>query len=284
MNENYIVLRSVYGKVGIKYYMNPCKDPKTGRFPDCVKPVNSFGDLILSDADRNSGKYFIKETEQIIVEDGTVFNLDDEIQAATWEAIKNNPMIAPDRWAKGPNGDNLIDGNMDKHSTKQRYGIAELYVDRPGLETNRRISRKKKIHQAIDFIINDENGAGGRLTMAKILGKRMYNMPDADVEDYLIQVAEKDPDKIIKLYTGSDTALRIALVDARDKGVIYVKDKMYWYGDTTLLGGTDEAVITWMRNPKNKKLFELIKHDTYPDLYNDGGLVDEKPAKQDKTK
>jgi hypothetical protein len=120
--------------------------------------------------------------------------------------------------------------------------------------------------------------------MAKILGKRMYNMPDADVEDYLIQIAEKDPDKIIKLYTGSDTALRIALVDARDKGVIYVKDKMYWYGDTTLLGGTDEAVITWMRNPKNKKLFELIKRDTYPDLYNDSGLVDDKPAKQDKTK
>lgn len=77
--ENYIVLRSVYGKVGIKYYIQPCKDPKTGRYPDCVKATNSLGDLLLTDAERNSGKYFVKEGEQIIVEDGTVFNLDDEI-------------------------------------------------------------------------------------------------------------------------------------------------------------------------------------------------------------
>ena len=33
--ENYIVLRSVYGKVGMKYYIQPCKDPKTNRYPDC---------------------------------------------------------------------------------------------------------------------------------------------------------------------------------------------------------------------------------------------------------
>ena len=43
--ENYIVLRSVYGKVGIKYYIQPCKDPKTNRYPECVKPTNSLGDL-----------------------------------------------------------------------------------------------------------------------------------------------------------------------------------------------------------------------------------------------
>jgi len=65
--ENYIVLRSVYGKVGIKYYIQPCKDPKTNRYPDCVKATNSSGDLILTDAERNSGRYFIKEGEQIIV-------------------------------------------------------------------------------------------------------------------------------------------------------------------------------------------------------------------------
>ena len=43
--ENIIVLRSVYGKGGmrtpIKYYVTPCPDPKTGRFPDCVRKVNS---------------------------------------------------------------------------------------------------------------------------------------------------------------------------------------------------------------------------------------------------
>ncbi len=51
--ENIIVLRSVYGKVNMKYYINPCKDPKTGRFPDCVRTVDSFGNMILSDKDKN---------------------------------------------------------------------------------------------------------------------------------------------------------------------------------------------------------------------------------------
>lgn len=280
IQENYIVLRSVYGKVGIKYYLQPCKNPKTGRYPDCVKSVNALGDLILTDAERNSGKYYIKEGEQIIVEDGTVFNLDDDIQAAQWEAIKYCPLIAPERWAKDSKGDYLIDGTMGWKSTRPRYGVAELYVDRPGEEVKLRVSKKKKILQASDFIINDDNGVDGRLTMAKILGKRMSGQSDADVEDYLLQIAEKDPDKIIKLYTGGDTALRILLVDARDAGIIFVKDKAYWYGDK-ILGGTDDAAITWMKNPKNKKLVELIKKDTYPELYPDA--VDE-PQGKDKTK
>lgn len=62
---------------------------------------------------------------------------------------------------------------MDWKAKKPRYGVAELYVDRPGEEVKLRVSKKKKILQASDFIINDDNGVDGRLTMAKILGKKM---------------------------------------------------------------------------------------------------------------
>jgi len=61
MEKNIIVLRSVFGKVGQIIYIEPCKDPKTGRYPDCVRRVNSMGDMILSDEDRNSGKILIPE-------------------------------------------------------------------------------------------------------------------------------------------------------------------------------------------------------------------------------
>ena len=33
------------------------------------------------------------------------------------------------------------------------------------------------------------------------------------------------------------------------------------------VGATDDAVITWMKNPTNSKVLELIKRDTYPDMY-----------------
>ena len=150
---------------------------------------------------------------------------------------------------------------------KRRYGIAELYVDRPGLETQRRVSRKQQVLKACNFIADDPKGHEGRLQIAKLLGKHMTNLPSADVEDYLYSVAEKQPDKIIRLYTGDDLSLRLLFIDARDKRVIYIKDKLYLYGDNIALGATDDAVIEWMKLPKNQKILELIKKDTYPEYY-----------------
>lgn len=265
-SRNIIILRSVWGKVGMKYFIQPSKNPKTGRYADCVRRVDSNGDMILSDADRNSGKYFVKEDETFTIEDGTVFNLDDEYQNAEWEAIKYCPLIAPDRYAKDNNGNLLIDGVMDYSAKKPRYGVAELYVYKPGAAAASRVSRKKLIHKAINFILEDQLGLEGMLTKAKLLGKRMSNAAASDVEDFLIKKAEKDPESIIDLYTGSDTQLRLLLIDAVDAKVILVRDRVYMY-DTTILGASDKAVINWMKQPKNQRILELIRKDTYPHLY-----------------
>lgn len=265
--SNKIVLRSVNGKVNQKYYMNPCRDPRTGQYPDVVKRVNSQGDMILTDAERNSGKYYIKETQSFIIEDGKTFNLDDPYDAAEWEAIKHCPLIAPDRYAKDAQGNFLIDGTMGWKNTKPRYGVAELYIERPGEEAVQKVNRKKLIHNAVAFILNDPKGSEGRVMMARLLGKHMTNIPDADVEDYLLTVAEKNPKKIIALYSGDDTNLRICLMDALDRHVIRIKDKLYIYSDNIVLGATDDAVITWMKDARNAKVLELIRKDTYPDMY-----------------
>lgn len=285
-SRNIIVLRSVYGKVGMKYYMQPCKD-KYGRLPNCVKRVNALGDMILSDAERNSeeSQYYIPETAVFEFEDGKTFDLEDPLQKNIWESIKNNTMIAPNRFAKDKDGNFLIDGTANKNSHKQRYGIAELYVDMPGIETANRVSRKKKIHNACDFIYNDPRGSEGLILKARLLGKRMQNMPIADVEDYLLKVAEKDPDKIIDLYTGTDTNLRLLFVDALDKHIIIIKNKLYMYSDNVVLGATDDAVITWMKQSANKKVLELIRRDTYPEMYKkeeiDDSLLDGEPTSND---
>ena len=265
--SNVITLRSVRGKVGIKYYIQPSKDPKTGRLPECVKHVNSQGDILLTDAERNSGKIFIKETETFVIEDGATFNLDDEYDKAKWEAIKNCVLIAPDRYAKDNNGNLLIDGTVGWKNTRPRYGIAELYIERPGYEAVRKVNRKKQIHQAISYILDDPKGSEGRLLMARLLGKHMTNVPDADVEDYLLTRAEKNPEEIINLYRGDDITIRLLFIEAKDKHVINLKNKLYIYADNIVLGATDDAAITWMKDPKNKKVLELIKKDTYPDLY-----------------
>lgn len=263
-----VVLRSVYGKIG-KYFMNPCKDPETGEYPECVRPVDSKGDMVLSDKDRNSGNVFIKENAVIVITDGQTFDMRKPREKATWEAIRHNPMIAPERFAKDRNGNYLIDGTMGYKNTKPRYGIAELYVDRPGLEAQVKVNRTALLRNALNFIYEDERGSEGRLLKARLLGRKMDNFPDADVTEFLIETARKTPEKIIELYTGDDVALRLLFIEAKDKNVIIYKNKLYTYGDNIILGATDDAVLNWMKVPTNQKVLDLIRKDTYPDLYKD---------------
>ena len=258
--DNKIILRSVYGKVCQKYTLQPCKDRVTGQYPDCVKYVDSKGDMIMTDAERNSGKVYIPENFSITFESGKEFNLDNPIERAQWEAIKNCSLIAKTIDQKDKNGNYVL-----SRQSGIKYSAAELYVERPGYETSKKVSRREKIHTAETYVFNDPEGADGRLKMARLLGRNLRNAPDADIKEYLLDIASKDPDKIINLYTGEDLVLRVLFMDAKDKDVIYSKNRVYIYGDGIPLGGTIDAVLAWMRDPRNSKMLELIKRDTYGD-------------------
>lgn len=268
--NNIIVLRSVYDKANIKYFIQPCKN-KYGQYPSCIKRVNSQGDMIMSDSERNAyaeGKaVFFPEDHVFTIVSGKTYNLDDIYDRAEWDAIENCPLIAKSRDAKDSKGNFIIDGPISTPLKPTRNGVAELYIDRPGIETQRRVSHKQLVHKAESFIYDDPRGSDGQLSMARILGKDMRNQPNADVIDFLLRVAEKDPQKIINLYTGNDISLRLLFIEAKEKKVIYIKNKVYLYGDNIVLGATDDAVIAWMQEPKNQKVVELIKRDTYPEYY-----------------
>ena len=270
-DDKIITLRSVYDKANIKYFIQPCKN-KYGQYPSCIKRVNSQGDMIMSEKERNDyseGRaVFFPENHLFTIVSGRTYNLNDPYDKAEWEAIENCPLIAKSRDERDSNGNLLIDGAKSTPSKPARNGVAELYIDRPGLDTQRRVSHKQLIHKAESFIYDDPRGADGQLNMARILGKDMRNQPTADVIDFLIRVAEKDPKKIIDLYTGDEISLRLIFIEAKEKHVIYIKNKLYLYGDNIVLGATDDAVIAWMKDARNQKVLELIKKDTYPDYYN----------------
>ena len=132
--------------------------------------------------------------------------------------------------------------------------------------------------QAFRYV--EEDSVDGRLTKCKLLGKNMKYAPSSDVEDYLYQVAEKSPNKIIDLYTNGDTALRLLLIEARDKNVIRKKNGVFMYGDS-VLGMTDDAVILFFKTPSNKSIFEEIKNATFPQFVQP---VDKPETKTSKTK
>jgi hypothetical protein len=268
IKSNIVVLRSVWGKRGQKYYIQPQKNSK-GQYPDCVRKVNSDGDMILKHGD--DPDFLIPEDRIFTLQDGTTFDLNDPHQAIEWQAIENCFLIAPSRFAKDINGNYLIDGTPDivsnsNYGAKSRYGRAELYVERPGLEAQQKVTRAKLELQATNYIY--QYGYEDWLTFAKVLGRNMENQPVPDVEYFLISVAKKTPEKIIEICSGGDLANRVLFITAKENGVIRKRNGMYTYGEEgdLILGASEEAVIDWMRQPKNKKTLELIRKDAYPDL------------------
>lgn len=257
---NTITLRSAFGKVKSVWF-NPVKD-KNGMYPPFVKEVrmnpNGESEMILSEKDLNDPDRagFIPADMEILVEDGTTFNLDNILERHKWEAIKNSELIVEERGARDEKGNLIIDGD------KNRYGRAEFWVEKPGEESARRIKRKQLITKANNFI--EQDSAEGRATKVKLLGKRMYNAPDSDVQDFLYQKAEANPNLIIDLYTGQDQQLRLLFIEATDKNIIKKVSGIFMYGDVRL-GVNDEAVIFFFKDPANKQILDEIKIQTFPE-------------------
>ena len=257
---NTITLRSAFGKVKSVWF-NPVKD-KNGMYPPFVKEVrmnsNGESEMILSEKDLNDPERagFIPADMEILVEDGTTFNLDNILERHKWEAIKNSELIVEERGARDEKGNLIIDGD------KNRYGRAEFWVEKPGEESARRIKRIQLITKANNFI--EQDSAEGRATKVKLLGKRMYNAPDSDIQDFLYQKAEANPNLIIDLYTGQDQQLRLLFIEATDKNIIKKVSGIFMYGDVRL-GVNDEAVIFFFKDPTNKQILDEIKIQTFPE-------------------
>ena len=274
--SNIITLRSVYGKVKT-YYFNPMRG-KNGTYPPFVKRVRVSADgrdteMILSEQELNSDQrdFFIPEDLEIIVTDGTTFDLSNQYQKNIWECIKDSHLIAPERGAKDEHGNLLIDGDI------RRYGLAELYVERPGVESKKRVSRIKLVTKAYTFI--EQDTSEHRKVICKLLGKSMRNAPDTDIQDYLYQKAEKDPNLIIDIYTSADQSLKLLLIDGKQKNIIRTQSGVLMYSDTAL-GVTDEAAILFLKDPKNKAIYDSIVYEVFGDMKTDDLKTEPRESKK----
>ena len=261
MENKVITLRSVYGKMK-EYHFQPGKQKNGMPFP-FVKRVRVSADgtteMIMSDAEMNNpdSQYYIPEDMDIVVTDGTTFDLSNPLEYNKWKSIENSELIAPMRGARDENGELVIDGD------KRRYGMAELYVDVPGQESERAVTKRKLITKASTYI--EQDSVEGRLTKVKLLGKAMRHAPSSDIENYLYERAEKNPQEVIELYTSQDIALKLLLIEAKEKNVIRKRNGVFMYGDMSL-GATDESILLYLKMPSNLKILQGIKNETFPNF------------------
>ena len=161
-----------------------------------------------------------------------------------------------------------------------RYGKADLYVEHPGLISKRKNEFRKLVLQAQNFVSKDS--IDGWITKCKLLEKNMAHANKNDIEDYLLTQAEKYPEKIIELYTGTKTSIRLLIIEAMNKNVIIKRGGILYYADDVVLGGNLDAAVKAIETidecvgelrekiqqleQENNNLRELIKRDTFPEL------------------
>jgi hypothetical protein len=138
-----------------------------------------------------------------------------------------------------------------------------LYVERPGAAVEVKMNKKQLVYRACSYVYDDSEQE--RIKKARVLGRNLAKAAPADILDYLIEIAEKTPKKIIDLYEGEDWKMHLFILDAMDRGVIKKGDGIYKYEDK-MLGGSVESVITFLRDIRFKKILDSIKMETYPNL------------------
>ena len=272
-----IVLQSAYNKTpGQVYYIQPCIDPETGEYPDCVRDTvdEKSYTMVLSESDkeaRSKGKVFIPVNKAIRVTHGTTFDLSNPRQKAEWEAIKNSSMIARDRSERNADGSYVVDGEKpyitETGVVKGKYGKADLYVFKPGVAAKNRNSLRELVFKATDFVLHDPAGLSGWITKCRLLEKDMSRSNENDVKDYLLTQAEKYPEKIIELYTGTSTQIRLLLIEAINKHIVNKKGGLFIYADDVVLGASMDAAVAYLSQPEHNNIKKLIEQETYPEMF-----------------
>lgn len=262
-----IVLRNVYKITKCK--MNPCNDPRTGRPMPHIRTVDSNGNMEKLEEDKirdNSKLVPLPEDIEIELYDGKVFDLTDNYERSLWEAIKYSPLIAEDRWAKLSDGTSKIDGDAE------RYGSGEWYVETPGKESMTFNNKRQKVNNAQKYLFDDSRE--NIYIKARLIGAKMNGYNFDEVLEFMLKAAEKNPDQIIDLYTGSDMRLRILFVTAIDKDVIKFSNGVYLYNHNAI-GVTEEASILFLKQAVNKDIYRSIEIETFPELVVDSDILEE---------
>lgn len=248
LNEN-VHIRCFHGPAhaGAKIY--PVRNPLTGEFPSCVRRVDSKGDIIY-DKNDNQADYFIRETDGFEIKNGTDFDLTNPIQKANWEAIRFSELIFD------PRGKLDEKGRVIQEPSDVAPANSLFYVERIVDETKKRNQLERTKVKAKTYIYGDS--ASGLTVKAKILGCFVKTSTREEIEEFLINVANTDPEKIINLYTGSDMKLSLIFITAKEKNILQNKGGLFIYNETTVIGRTMEDCIRFFKDPKNKVITDRI--------------------------
>ena len=234
--DKIIEIKSIY-KNG-KTTVQPVKHPLSNWY----KGIES-----LSENDKRDLRIWAEPDTKFVLKEGVILDLNKDEHRVIWSWVKYQPCLA-----------------MSYEECQSRPS-AEFYVHLQHKEAVKSVSRKKIKFQAMKYI--SEDNASNYPLRVKLLGINMDGEDPVVIENFLLDRAEQDPERIIKLYKDKFLALRMLLMEAVAKRKLIIEPSgAYRYGNM-FLGMTEESALDWMSNPENKSVVRLLEEDVNPEYF-----------------
>lgn len=241
--ENQIVLRAYNSKRQTPVRLSPLED-KTGKL---FTGQGKFGyfDLLTEEEKRSLPMIITRETV-ITIDNGTIINLNDPIDAANWKWMQLHAYITLDK-EKGQSSRDVV-----------------FYVDNPERDAEIHLTKDKRITMAKAKIYAVSHNK--KIQLAQALGNPGATALSTNIlEEWLIVKAEITPDSITKLLdTKANLRLNgmIVFEDLKRYRLIKKHAGSWRFGgnDGLSLGTDDESVVDFIINKDNdEQVFAMME-------------------------
>jgi hypothetical protein len=237
-NGGKILIKAVYGKQQGRMKVHP-RGTRSGQL---------LGVKRLSPEQMRNEAYPVTGESFIWLEDDLELDLRTPQDAVTWD------------WLQHCTEDLAL-----SYEAAQASPDCFFFVKNDQKEAEQRVSFARLKKQALDIIF-EQASATRRVEICRLLGQRMEDMPAFEVEEYLISVGEKNPQRIISAFTDKNAKTRLFLLKAVDKRIVRIENEIYKYGGYTL-GISEEHAILWLKNPENSDIVDSLKADVFPEYF-----------------
>lgn len=247
--DKVIEIKAIYKTT--KFTIQPAFDPNKKWWAGVAR---------LSDEQKKEEDYYIVVGEtapdrqhlntKLTLKDGLIFDLKEKIDRINWEWVKHCPQVAM--------------SFAEAQSSK-----ALFYVHIEGRESEMRTRTVEKRFEAVKLVMED--AVTNYVNRALLLGVDMETSQPAVIKDFLLEVAEKTPDKIFRVYRDKAMKVHLLYLKAKKAGIIKVdhRDNVITYA-STILGISDESAITYLQN--NEDILMLVERDVNPSYFEAKGV------------
>jgi hypothetical protein len=117
----------------------------------------------------------------------------------------------------------------------------------------------------------DEDKVENYSLRAKLLGIPMDGEDPLIIKNFLLDQADSNPARVLKIYEDSQLSLRLLLIKALEKGKVTIDPSgAYRYGHV-LMGMSEDSVVSWMSSSDNKNTVNLLEREVNPDYFEKEG-------------